>query len=260
MSNDKTPSPGTDGGQTAVDYVNQQLESARTSLGRTKLVAIIMILLVLSYMTFVTKGILGHLEPKTAAETAKGLIAEQLTEKGDALANSLKERIPAMMHDLPDTVLARIPTIRQGIEDRVEGQLRNYAAITAKELDPMFEEFLTAHKDDIQSFLDASQNLDELREDLNPDMDKLLRDFLSKHQDGEESLLEKFESSKVLLSRIADQTDRLAGATDLNDREKQTRRAIAVLLAKADFKLYESTRDHDPEDDPDDKTTTTEEK
>ncbi len=258
MSNEK--SPNVDGGQAAVDYVNQQLESARSSLGRTKLIAIIIILLVLSYMTFVTKGILGHLEPKQAAETAKGLIATQLTEQGDALAKTLKERIPVMMHDLPDTVLARIPTIRQGIEDRVTSQLRNYAAMTAKEFDPLFEQFLTEHKDDIQSFLDASQNLEELREDLNPDLDKLLKDFLSAHNDGQESLLEKFESSKLLLNRIAEQTDRLAGANDLNDREKQTRKAIAVLLAKADFKLYETTRDHDPEDDPDEKTTTTEER
>ncbi len=257
MSNDKIPN--TDGGQTAVDYVNQQLASARTNLGRTKLVGIILILLVASYMTFVTRGILGHLQPKQAAATAKGLIAMQLTERGDALATALKERIPVIMHDLPDAVLKHIPTLRQGIEDRIEGQLRNYAAMTAKELDPLFEQFLTEHKDDIQLFLDASQNLDELREDLSPDMDMLLRNFLSLHHDGEETLLEKFESSKVLLNRIADQTDRLAGATDLNDREKQTRRAIAVLLAKADFKLYEATRDHDPEDDPDDKTTTTEE-
>lgn len=260
MSNDKNPSTGTDGGQVAVDYVNQQLAMARSSLGRTKLIAIILILLVLTYMTFVTRGILGHLEPKQAAETAQGLIAAQLTEQGDALAKTLKERIPALMHDLPDAVLTRIPTIRQGLEDRIEGQLRNYATVAAKELDPLFEQFLVEHKDDIQLFLDASQNLDELKEDLNPDMDKLLKDFLNSHQDGDETLLEKFESSKLLLNRIAEQTDRLASATDLNDREKQTRRAIAVLLAKADFKLYESTRDHDPEDDPDDKTTTTEEK
>lgn len=258
MSNDKTPGNAPDGGQIAADYVNQQLEAARASLGRTKLIAVIMILLVLSYMVYVTKGILGHLEPKQAADTAKNIIAAHVTEQGDALATSIKERIPAMMHDLPDAVLTRIPAIRQNLEDRIDAQLRNYATLTAKELDPLFEQFLVEHKDDIQSFLDATQNLDELKEDLNPDMDKLLKDYLSAARDGEESLLEKFEASKVLLGRVADQTDRLAGATDLNEREKQTRKAIAVLLAKADFKLYEATRDHDPEDDPDEKTSTTE--
>jgi hypothetical protein len=257
MSNDKTPPTPTDGGQAAVEYVNQQLETARSSLGRTKLVAVIIILLVLSYMTFVTKGILEHLEPKQAAGTAKGLIATHLSEQGESLVGTLKERIPALMHDLPDAVLERVPEIRRDIEDRVEGQLRNYATLTAKELEPQFEAFLVEHKDDIKSFLEASQNLDELREDLNPDMDKLLTEFLNAHNDGEESLMEKFQASKVLLNGIAEQTERLAKGTDLTDREKQTRRAIAVLLAKADFKLYEATRDHDPEDDPDEKTTPT---
>jgi len=259
MNNETTPGAGTDGGPLAIEYVNQQLESARASLGRTKLIAVILILLVLSYMVFVTRGILGHLEPRQAADTAKNVIAAQLTEQGDALATAIKERIPVMMHDLPDAVLARIPVIRQNLEERIEAQLRNYATMTATELDPLFEQFLVEHKDDVQSFLDAAQNLDELKEDLNPDMDALLRDFLNKSRDGDESLLEKFEASKTLLSRIADQTDRLATASDLNEREKQTRKAIAVLLAKADFKLYESTRDHDPEDDPDEKTSTTDE-
>jgi len=256
MSNEKT-SPS-DGGQAAVDYINQQLEQARSNLGRTKLVAIIIVALVLTYMTFVTRGILGHLEPKQAAQTAKGVMVAQLSEQGDSLAEALKKRIPQLMHDLPDTVLERIPTIRQGIEDRVEAQLRNFATMTAASLEPEFDTFLKEHKDDIKLFLDSSQNLDELREDLNPDLDKLLNAYLATSTDGQESLKDKYEQSRELLSRIADHTDRLAKGTDLTDREKQTRRAIAVLLAKADFKLYNATRDHDPEDDPDEKTTTTE--
>lgn len=256
MSNEQNPS---DGGKAAVEYVQQQLASARASLGRTKLAAVIIILLVLSYMIFVTRGILSHLEPTQAAQTAKALISEQVTEQADGLTKALKERIPVMMHDLPDAMLKRIPTIRAGIEERVEAQVRNYAHLTVGELEPLFDTFLKENKDDIKLFLDASQDLNALREDLNPDMDKLLKDFLSAHHDGQESLLEKFEASKVLLTRIAAQTERLASASDLTDREKQTRRAIAVLLAKADFKLYDATRDHDPEDDPDEKTTTTEE-
>lgn len=257
MSNDKTPP--SDGSQPAVDYINQQLEQTRASLGRTKLVAVILILLVLGYMTFVTKGILGHLEPGQAAQTAKGVLAEQLNEKGDLLTAKLKERIPAIMHDLPEAVLKQIPNLRKDLETRIEAQLKNYATMTAKALEPEFDEFLHTHKDDIKSFLDATQNLDELREDLNADLDKLLKEYLANTKEGEETLLEKFESSKLLLSKIADHTDRLAKATDLNDREKQTRKAIAVLLAKADFKLYNATREHDPEDDPDEKTTATDE-
>ena len=258
MSNEKNSNPGD--GQAAVDYINQQLASTRTALGRTKLIAVIMILVVVGYMTFVTRGILEHLEPKQAAQTAKGLIVSQLSEQGDALAKALKEKIPVVMQELPEAMLKQIPTIRKEIEDRVESQLRNYATLTARELEPEFEKFLVEHKDDIQTFLNASQNLEELSEDLNPDLDAFLSGYLATEHDGQESLKEKLDASKLLLTRIAVQTDRLANGTNLNDHEKQTRKAIAVLLAKADFKLYDATRDHDPEDDPDEKTTTTEEK
>lgn len=255
MSPENNPSPA--GQQAATDYLNQQLEAARSSLGRTKLVAVIVILLVVAYMTYVTRGILGHLEPKQAAQTAKGVIVTQLSEQGGALADTLREKIPALLQELPDTVLARIPELRAGVEQRVLAQLRNHAALTAANLEPEFEKFLVEHKDDIQAFLDATQNEDELREDLSADLDQLLRNYLVSAKDGEESLLEKLEQSKVLLDGITTQTDRLARATDLNEREKQTRKAIAVLLAKTDFQLYEATRDHDPEDDPEEKTTTT---
>lgn len=255
MSPENNPSPA--GQQAATDYINQQLEAARSSLGRTKLIAVIVILLVVAYMTYVTKGILGHLEPKQAAQTAKGVIVTQLSEQGEALAGTLRERIPALLHELPDTVLARIPALREGVELRVLAQLRNHAALTAANLEPEFEKFLVEHKDDIQAFLDATQNAEELSADLSPDLDELLRNYLVAAKDGEESMLEKLEQSKALLDGIASQTERLARATDLNEREKQTRKAIAVLLAKTDFQLYEATRDHDPEDDPEEKTTTT---
>jgi len=241
MSNEKNaPS---DNSSAAVEYVSQQLDAARASLGRTKMVAVIIILLVAAYMTFVTKTILGHLEPRQAAQTAKGLLAIQLASQGDALANTLKAKIPQLMHDLPDSVLARLPVIRGNIEERIEIQLRNYAQMTVQGLEPKLDEFLTNHKDDINGFLDASQNLDELRQDLSGDFDELLKNYLSATSDGQESLMEKFEQSKTLLDRIAAQTKRLAHDQDLTEREKQTRRAIAVLLAKADFKLYDNTRD-----------------
>lgn len=255
--NDENKSP-TDNGQAAVNYVNQQLDQARASLGRTKLVAVVCILAVLAYMAFVTKGILGHLEPTQAAETAKGVIQAQISERGDLITAELKEKIPAVMHDLPDNVLKRMPAIREGLENRIVGQLKNYATLTSKTMEPQFDEFLKNHHKDIQDFLEASQNAEELKADLSPDMDQWLNKFLAENNDGTESLKEKLDQSRDLLNRIAEHTDRLANATDLNDREKQTRKAIAVLLAKADFKLYHATRDPDPEDDPDTKTTTTE--
>lgn len=246
MSNDKNAP--TDSGTAAIEFVNQQLDSARASLGRTKMIAVIIILLVAAYMTFVTKSILGHLEPSQAASTAKDLLVTQLATQGDALAGSLKERIPALMHELPDAVLDRMPGIREDLEQRIEAQLQNYARLTMASLEPQVDEFLTNHKDDINTFLESAQNLDELRADLSADFDQLLQNYLTTARDDGVSLMEKLEQSKLLLNRIADQTERLARAGDLTEREKQTRRAVAVLLAKADFKLYEATRaDVEPE-------------
>ncbi|GEM_PF-2537741 len=234
----------------AVDYVNEQLTAARASLGRTKMVAVIIIIIVLAYMSFVTKSILAHLEPQQAANTAKGVLTIQLAERGEILADQLKAKIPEMMQRLPEVVLHRMPAIREGIENRISAELKNYARKTASELEPQLDEFLTNHTDDINEFLNASQDLDALREDLNDDLDELIANYLKNTTDGSETLLEKFEQSQVLLNNIADHTQRLAHDEDLSDREKQTRRAVAVLLVKADFKLYDNTRHsmHDDED------------
>lgn len=242
MNEEKQPA-GNDGSSAASDYVNEQLTTARASLGRTKMVAVIMIVIVLAYMSFVTKGILGYLEPTQAAETAKGVIVTQLAEKGEALASQLKTRIPEMMRQLPEIVLKRMPTIRENIENRISAQLENYVTLTSSQLEPELDAFLDKHKDDINEFLNASQDIDALRADLNDDLDTFLMNYLKNKSDGNETLLEKFEQSKTLLSQIADQTQRLAHDEDLTDREKKTRKAIAVLMAKADFKLYENTRE-----------------
>lgn len=250
----------TDGSQAAVDYVNKQLDQARAALGRTKLLAVILILGVLAYMTFVTKGILSHLEPTEAARTAKGVIAAQLSERGDAIVGELKQKIPEVMKELPDSLLKRIPTVREHLEEKIENDIRDYAMQTSKTLEPQFDDFLKNHHKDIQDFLDATQDLNALKADLNPDMDKLINDFLASNKDGNESLKDKLDESREMLKQIADRTDRLANAKDLNNQEKQTRRAIAVLLAKADFKLYKDTRENHPDYDPDEPAKSTDQK
>jgi hypothetical protein len=223
----------------ASDYINEQLTSTRASLGRTKMVSVILVIIVLAYMSFVTKTILSHLEPQQAAETAKVVLVTQLSEKGAALAEQLKMKIPEVMAQLPDMVLTRMPTIRENVETRITTQLENYANLTADKLEPQFEQFLEDNESDINRFLDSTQDKDALKEDLGAKMDELIADFMKKESDGTATMLEKFEQSRDLLNRIADQTQRLAHDQDLTEREKQTRRAIAVLLAKADFKVYD---------------------
>ncbi len=239
---EENKSAGQDGSNAAVSYVNEQLAVARASLGRTKMVAVIIIVVVLGYMSYVTNRLLAHLEPQQAAETAKGVIVTQVSERGEMLTAQLKAKIPEMMQKLPEVVLNRMPTIREGIENRISAELRNYAHKTASQLEPELDAFLKNHTDDINAFLSSSQDLDALREDLKDDLDKLIMDYLKNTKDDTETLFEKFEQSHVLLNNIADHTQRLAHDEDLTDREKQARRAIAVLLAKADFKLYDNTR------------------
>lgn len=239
---EENKSAGQDGSNAAVNFVDEQLATARASLGRTKMVAVIIIVVVLGYMSYVTNRLLAHLEPQQAAQTAKGIIVTQVSERGEMLAEQLKAKIPEMMQKLPEVVLDRMPTIRASIENRISVELRGYATKTASQLEPQLDAFLQNHTDDINTFLNSSQDLDALREDLSDDLDALITSYLKNSTDGTETLLEKFEQSQVLLNNIADHTQRLAHDEDLTDREKQTRRAIAVLLAKADFKLYDNTR------------------
>src|SRR5882757_5077048 len=115
MSNE-TNSPRKDDGAVAVQYINDQLQQTQQSLQRTRLIGVIVIVIVVAYMTVVTRGLVAHFEPSSAAVLVKGVIAERVTESADDLARQLREGVPNWLGQLPDFALKQLPIARADIE------------------------------------------------------------------------------------------------------------------------------------------------
>ncbi|MBC8002504.1 MAG: hypothetical protein H7X97_07940, partial [Opitutaceae bacterium] len=126
MSNE-TNSPKRDDGSVAVQYVNDQLQKSNESLKRTRIVGVVVIVIVVAYMSFVTRGLIQYFEPSSAANLAKGAISEQVTESAQDLSRQLREGVPQWLGQLPDYALKQLPIARLEIEARIEKTLTDNA-------------------------------------------------------------------------------------------------------------------------------------
>jgi len=233
MSNE-TNIPKKDDGSVAVQYVNDQLQKSTESLKRTRITGVVVILIVVVYMTFVTRGLVQYFEPSSAANLAKGAIAERVTESAEDLSRQLREGVPNWLGQLPDFALKQIPIARIEIESRIEKTLTDNARLTSSQIEKHIDLFLEASKDDIKTVLKDSQNIETVRQ-LGPQLEKEMLSYLKAREAGQESLQDKFDHALADLDKVAARVERLAKATDLTPEEKRARRAIAVLLKKADW-------------------------
>lgn len=233
MSNESN-TPKKDDGTVAVQFINDQLQKSAESLKRTRVVGVVVIVIVVAYMSFVTRGLIAYFEPSSAANLAKGAIAERVTDSAEDLSKQLRENVPNWLGQLPDFALKQLPIARMEIEARIDKTLRDNAKLTAADIEKHIDLFLEASKDDIKTVLKDSQNIEVVRH-LGPQLEKEMLSYLKTREAGQESIQDKFDHALAELDKVADKVERLAKATDLNPDEKRARRAIAVLLKKADW-------------------------
>ncbi|MBC8002263.1 MAG: hypothetical protein H7X97_06715, partial [Opitutaceae bacterium] len=108
------------------------------------------------------------------------------------------------------------------------------AKLTASQIEKSIDLFLETAKDDIKTVLKDAQDIATVRQ-LGPALEKEMLSYLKSREAGQESLQDKFDHALVDLDKVAARVERLAKATDLTPEEKRARRAIAVLLKKADW-------------------------
>ncbi len=233
MPNETNP-PSKDSGAAALQYVNDQLQKSRQSLKRTRTIGLIVILIVVAYTSYVTHGLLQYFEPASAAEMAKGIIAERVTQHAEDLSRQLRDGVPVWLEKLPDYALEQLPVARTEIETRIETALSDNAKLTASQVERYVDAFLENNKDNIKSILEDADNIETVRH-LGPELEKQMRNYLTAHEAGQESLQSTFDHALADLDGVAARVERLATATDLSPEEKRARRAIAVLLKKTDW-------------------------
>lgn len=220
----------------AAKYVADQLEKARASLKKSRMVGTILIFAVLAYMTFLVKSLQAYLEPHAAALMVNSHITEQVDDKAKVFADQLKEKIPAMIAQIPDYALEKIPEYREALEDKVEADFTEFAHATSAQLGKHLDGFLASHVVQIKALLDSAKDPEKLKA-LGPDLENEILEYLKEKPDEGESIKDKIDKSMEALKKMEGQMERLANATDLTAQEKKTRRAIAIIARTVDKNL-----------------------
>jgi uncharacterized protein YicC (UPF0701 family) len=217
----------------AAKYIADQVQKARVSLHKSRLVGVVLCIVVLGYMTFLVKSLQAYLDPHQAADMANSFISEQVDDKAKDISDQLKDKIPAMIAQIPDYALEKIPEYRQALEDKVEADFTEFAHATSAQFGKHLDDFLKNHVVQIKALLDSAKDPDKLKA-LGPDLENEILEYLKEKPAEGESIKDKIDKSLDALKKMEAQMDRLANATDLTVQEKKTRRAIAMIAKTVD--------------------------
>jgi hypothetical protein len=218
----------------AEQFLADELAATRRALQRTRIAGLIIIAVVVTYMSIVARALNKQLEPKAAADFATTFVTGQVLEKTDALANQVKERIPALVAGLPDYVQRELPRHREALEAQIEADFKEHCAATSQQLGKHLDNFLQAHIVQIRTLLTTAENKPEQLQALAPDLEKELILYLSDKSAGDESLKEKLDHALVELQKVEQQVDRLSKGVNLTPQDKKVRHAIAVIARSAE--------------------------
>lgn len=220
--------------QIATQYVIDQLQAARASLRNTQIVAVVLILAIIGYMSWVTIGLRAEFEPKEAAKNAKGIIAIQVNQHAQEFADRIKKVVPGFVAQFPDYVLKQLPVYRAELEAKINADIVDYSKKTSQEMATHLDHFFTEHQDKIKELLHTAQDVQTVRL-MGPDLEAEILGYLKEKTSDGESIQQKFDHSLAALERVSTQLNHLATAGDLTPNEKRLRQAIAVLMKKADW-------------------------
>jgi outer membrane murein-binding lipoprotein Lpp len=231
---DANPPAPPNGASIAEEFLAAELAATRRALQRTRIAGVLVVLVVIGYMSFVTRALQQELQPKAAAQLATTFVLGQVNEKTDALASQVKERIPALVAGLPDYAQRELPRLREALEDRIEQDFQAHCQTTAQQLGRHLDDFLQAHVVQIRALLNTAEKKPEMLQALAPDLEQEIVRHLGDKSAGDESLKEKIDQALVELQKVEAQVDRLAKNVNLTPQEKKVRHAIAVIASSAE--------------------------
>ncbi|HVF10010.1 MAG TPA: hypothetical protein VNA16_04360 [Abditibacteriaceae bacterium] len=249
MSSEETPServvpdptpvpvPVTPAGEAvAENYVADQLRSARAGLQQTRIIAILLMVFVVGYLSYVTIRFQQSLRPEAAAQIANGIIIQQVEDKGPELAEQTKQRVLALIAGLPDYAKEQLPQYRTALEHQIETDLERHCKATSELLGDHLDQFLEENQDKIKEILTTSQDKEAVQQ-LGDDLEQQLMEYLKEKPSGGESMQEQIDKSLRALHEVEGTVRRLANAKNLTPQERKTRRAIALIAKSAEAEL-----------------------
>lgn len=220
----------------AESYIDRELARARVAAVRSKQVGLLLTILICGYFSVLTYVLNGFLEPETVADVATGTAVQLVNDKAGELSKSVEQEARSYLHTLPDTLIAKMPDIRQ----EMERHLLNYARVEcqrhAESLGEQLDQFLTDNAGEVKEFLAAAEEPEKLQALA----EQLGEEFIATLEiapDGRESLNDKIQTTLVGLEKIEEQLRRLAEGKNLTPAERDQRRAIAMVATLAERDL-----------------------
>jgi hypothetical protein len=227
MSPEPTPQPAPE--QAATRYVDEQLQKARASIKRTRIVSIVLVVIVFTYLSVIVHLLKKeYLQPKAAAEMANMQLVSFVQQSGPQLTKELKSEIPKLIAEIPDLMLAQLPLLREAVEARVEDALTAYCEQTATEMGGALDQFLLENREDIRALIEAGQDPAAV-EELGEHLEDEIRSYLKMTGPDGESIQQKLDIALAQLSKLDARLHRLAYGKDLTAQEKKLRHAIALI-------------------------------
>ena len=100
----------------AAAYIAAQLPKARQALKRTRIIGLVLIGLVGSYISFISVTLVRFFQPREAAQIASGMVVQHIASAGPSLAVQIEREIPLLIRQLPDYVIRELPGYRREVE------------------------------------------------------------------------------------------------------------------------------------------------
>jgi hypothetical protein len=234
MKPEQTPStaPQTDAGtdNAAVAYVAQELPKARKALKRTRIVGLVLVGLVGTYISYISLTLVKFFQPREAAQVASGMIMQRVASDGPVLISQVEREIPLLIRQVPDYVIQQLPVQRRDVELVLEGELKGHCVALSKQVGNQLDEQIESHHSELKGLLGHPNDRTVIRAVL-PDLDQTISSFLASDADGK-VVQEHITDLAAGLKEVEKHMDRLANGSNLTPEEQKARRALAVL-AKA---------------------------
>lgn len=215
----------------ADSYIENALKTGQETLQKTRVIAAAASVFVVGYLGYVTATFHSNLEPEGAATVATGLASQRLDDLEPTLSSYIREQVPQVIRHAPDEVIARMPEMREKLEQKVEDDLRAHSAEGSKKLAGLINHFVAEHKDEISSFAKDAQDPANA-EKVGDALEKEFVAFLNEQEIAGSTIAEKLDNTLEALEQVDSRTARLAVNKGLTSGEKKARHAVALLMRR----------------------------
>jgi hypothetical protein len=218
-------------GAEAEQFVSQELTDARRAIWPTRILGIAVPLVLSGYLGYITNRFQESLQPQQAAMIAQGIIAQRVEEQAPAIAADMKQRIPALIENLPSYALQQMPQYRTRLENQIAGDLTTYANNTSTQLGARLDDFLQLHKDEVGQMIHDGQD-PQLTNQVGAQLQQEFMQYLQNTSASNgETYQQKLDASLASLEEVKSKMDRLAQGKNLTPDEQKARHTIAILAA-----------------------------